>query len=372
MTDLLAVSSTTLKSRRKQQHGTKEKSLKPSSSQAKHNKQTWQEAKEIHACVLPTIEKKVVTASPDEILESVLDEVTFRSSYPQFNADGRPTEKPIPDEFLPRTEPMIPRDQEDVYEEELENVLLNMALPELPSQGHKSLWAETVPAELVNYANAYIMYRNQKSGPSKGLAMSEKARAFYRRFGVAIRDDKERLVNWMTVFYVVHYMRCCPSDECYRVTEDLFSDAYGLDKYDLERNWTHKREHAIRLLIISQRSGDDFNAVCTLDVFLRFKRWASHADYCIAYNQQSLVLMSYAKLEANGLGIAWIDIGLNKENIPADDASSPYYDSPSCATCNRHHCGLFYCADCYRVQYCSEECRLKDERKHSPLCQIQH
>lgn len=311
---------------------------------------------------IPLKPAEVVVVEPVVNIHQV-DEQRYKELTGQYNANGHPAADPIPSTFIPHAEQMLPLDEEEVTHEELEAVMFHMNIPTMPLVGHRAMWADNVPKELAEHGIAFLLKRYHKTGPTKNL------KSFTHQFFAAITDERKRLVNWRSVYLVTHYMRLFSSGACYNIEDDLFSERFGTTEYNLD-NWQRKREHAIRLLAISQLTGDSLGAVFTLDAFLRYKRSVTEADYCITYQNRAFVFIDFLD-DDNKAHTCWIDIALNSEEALKLDKNDAYYDSPCCATCLKHHgdTKLSYCSRCKSIQYCSTKCRKLDYRKHNPLCE---
>ena len=311
--------------------------------------------------------------------------------FPQYDEYGNATDAPIPDVFIPYTEPIVPMDREDVTQEELNATVHHMDLPKLPVGGCKSLRSSTLPKPLAAAGIVFLTHttwlQNRDALKKQYIAQGastetvEKldippenlrdSKAFFGRYGVSITDEDGKMVNWETVFYVIHYMRLLPSYDCYNVGLDMFSVALGIEKYDLE-NWEPKRPHLLRLLAISEITGDSLAAVLTLDGVLRCKRWFAPLDQCVSrfdtetQSRQSLIFLHCID-ESGKATYLWVDVAL-----PLSQVALVNYDSPACATCGAFDKSLSYCSACYYVQYCNATCRKRDRKRHKELCQSRH
>ena len=303
----------------------------------------------------------------------------------QYDANGRPVEFPFPPEFLPPTPVLSTGEewQEDIVsEEEFNTVMETMNLPALPEDYH-ALEALYVPKQLVEASAAYILYRaTQKQGNDLGKArrlqadMSRSALAFFGQFGIYAEDKNERLVNWKSVFYVTHLLHTIPTASAYTIEDDLFSGSQGMKEYNLD-NWHANKTHAIRMIVISSLSGDNVEAIFTLDLLMRYRRSMTRESQCTTFHDlgkgveknQSLCFVAYL-LDDDSFRASWLSVGLNSDvaaKIPAN-RQLPYYDGPSCNTCGGHHKKLLYCTKCYCTQYCNLSCLKKDKRAHVKFC----
>lgn len=301
-----------------------------------------------------------------------------------YDANGRPYEDPVPREFLPPS-PVFHNGeswQDDVItEEEFNMIELSMNLPALPEENYKALAAPFVPKSMVEMSKGYIIYMaSKKKVNDMGKARLEQenqsitARAFIERFGVLAEDRDKKLTNWKTVFYVRHLLKMIPTQEAYTIDDDLFSGSQGMSEYDLD-NWHATREHAIRMAVISNLSGDYVEAVFTLDLLMRFRRSQVRATHSVTFHKiedkaplnESLCFVCFLNDEGD-FRASWVSIGLNKNIAKAMERQKPYYDGPYCATCVAHHKSLMYCTKCYCTQYCNLACLKKDKRNHEKFC----
>lgn len=331
--------------------------------------------------------KTEATTTGTTTTEPVIVNSTKFEPTEQYDANGRPIEEPIPREFLPPTPELIdgePWQNDIVSQEEFDAVAHTMALPPFPEEGPQSLVAPHVPENLVELSIGYIVYMTTKKAATsysaaqkKTAAMSQTARAFYERFGVYATDSANRLVNWRTVFLVAHLMRRLPTADAYDIDDDLFSGTQGMSEYNLD-NWHAKKDHAIRMIVISQLSGDNVEAVYTLDLLMRFRRSMTRATHCVTFHDmgikkaarnQSLCFVSFLN-DADELHTSWLSVGLDDDVVKKMpiSRSAPYHDGPYCNTCKSHHISLMYCTKCYCVQYCSMRCLKDDKRLHTKLC----
>lgn len=311
----------------------------------------------------------------------------------QYDENGRPYEEPIPREFLPPL-PILSTGEEwqddVVTQEEFDEVHLSMNLPSvLPEKKDAVLAASHVPINIVHLSKDFIIYMTTRNKPANDIGkardvqakLSPTLMAFYEQFGVYAEDRDRKLTNWKTVYYVTHLLRTIPTNEAYRIDDDLFSGSQGMHEYTLD-NWHASRTHAIRMAVISHLSGDYVEAVYTLDLLMRFRRSMNRRSHCITFHKiykegnngvvgegkkiprnQSLCFVSYLNDEGD-VRASWINVGLNEGVV----VTQPYYDGPYCKTCNRHHISLIFCTECYCTQYCNLACLKKDKALHAPLC----
>ncbi len=328
----------------------------------------------------PESQTHPINPSDQEIMKNLIKNLSE-----QYDMNGRPVEHPIPEEFLyPVPELWAGEEwQNDIIsEKEFNEVEASMGLPLLPVENYQALAASHVPQPIVERSIAYISYMYMKNtttgNPSKAseaqAKLSKTALDFYAQFGIYAEDKNGLLVNWKTVFYVAHLLRTISTGKAYTIDEDLFSGSQGMDEYDLD-NWHANRTHAIRMIVISNLSGDNVEAVYTLDLLMRFRRSMNRATHSITFHKtsdnaplnQSLCFVNFMKDDGRPHS-SWVNIGLDRKVANTVPQKQPYYDGTFCKTCTKHHVGLLYCTTCYCTQYCSMSCMKKDKRLHEEFC----
>lgn len=318
------------------------------------------------------------TPTPTNDKEQIMKDM-IKSMCEQYDMNGRHVEHPIPAEFLPPLPELSngePWQNGVVSEEEFNKVMESMNLPPLPEGNYESMAAPHVPQKLVEMSIAYISYMYMKNTPSKKnqAVLSDTALQFYEQFGIYAEDKNGLLVNWKTVFYVTHLLRTLSTGEAYQIEEDLFSGTQGMSEYNLD-NWHATRTHAIRMVVIAHLSGENVEAVTTLDLLMRFRRSMQRASHSITFHKiddkaplnQSLCFVNFLNDE-NKARACWMSIGLTNKVAKTVPRIAPYYDGTYCKTCIKHHVSLLYCTTCYCTQYCSLSCLKKDKRLHEEFC----
>ena len=342
----------------------------------------------------------------------------------QLTKYGQPKGKPIPDEYLP------PKERKSYHKwwkyEGLNEIYLNeieklIALPIIKDESLERDvfilpnnvppgWTELmIDCLYIQQFTRQLMHKKEQNTrltqQQYDLYYSGEYKRCCDRLLVVVKDnEKNQLINWKTIFYVVFLMRTIQTEDCYFIEDDLFSHTLGYHEYDLS-GWSLKYDHVYRLYIISQLTGDSFSVVYTFDLICRFKRSRSSRALSITMkanpkknedflglgskDEKSFLFVKYIG-NNNRVTANWIEVGLNKETVQklkegrvSSTTSSikqqeegyiesvykdMYYDGPYCEECRNHHTQLSYCKTCYLVQYCSKECEKKNKERHQSLC----
>jgi MYND finger len=311
----------------------------------------------------------------------------------QYTLDGRPKSSPIPSEFIPEILRIAPWHTYGFEREELEAVVVNTPLPELPEKGYRALAAEEAPYDWVVAACSVLQYvtkyplEKDEDARSRSVTM----RGVIARWFITVTNmTQTNIVNWRTVFYVAHLLRVRPTATCYEIEEDLFSEALGIEEYDLD-NWKPRRDYTALLFVVSQLSGDSLNAVATLDLQMRFRRSMTRRQWCTTYcrsendpgeahlHDRSYVFVTYMD-DDKKRQYDWVEIGLAEEQVSLlkcewqeeetkGVAHDLFYDGHHCNRCKNHHDRpLSYCNQCYCLMYCSVDCQKADWLAHKKFC----